>query len=202
MSTKVYGLGDQVAQAVRRRREQLGLTLRELATKSGVSASMISDLERGAKSPTLATLAAVAMALDTSLVTMLEGAAAARPRLRVLRASDARPTIERRSRVRRQDLVSMPMAGRATFVRYVVPAGKSAGPFAAHPAGTLEHVHLEAGRIEFVLGSKSVTLTAGDSCSCFADASHTFDNSNGKFEARFYVVAESPLARAKLQSIK
>src|SRR5215475_14574636 len=36
-----------VAQAVRQRREQLDLTLRALAVKSGVSSSMISDIERG-----------------------------------------------------------------------------------------------------------------------------------------------------------
>jgi transcriptional regulator with XRE-family HTH domain len=58
---------ERVARAIRDRREQLGLTLRALSSASGVSSSMISDIERGAKSPTISTLSALADALDVSI---------------------------------------------------------------------------------------------------------------------------------------
>jgi hypothetical protein len=37
-----------------------------------------------------------------------------------------------------------------------------------------------------------VTLEAGDSCTCFADTAHRFDNREGKVEALIYIVVEQP----------
>jgi transcriptional regulator with XRE-family HTH domain len=178
------------AQAIKTRREQLGLTLRALAARSGVSPSMISDVERATKSPTLATLAALASALEIDLPTLLQGVAPSAARIRVTRASERKASADRSSGVIRESLKAGP--GKVEFVRFVVPAGALAGPFPAHRAGTIEHVHLEAGRIKFVLGSEAVTLGAGDGCSCHADSVHSFDNRHGKVKARLYVIIESP----------
>jgi transcriptional regulator with XRE-family HTH domain len=178
------------ATAIRTRRQQLGPTLRTLAARSGVSPSMISDVERATKSPTLSTLAALASALEVDLPTLLQGLAPSQGRIRVTRASEREASADRSSGVVREDLKAG--SGRVEFVRYVVPAGAQIGPFPAHRAGTMEHVHLEAGRIKFVLGSESVMLAAGDSCSCHADSAHSFDNRRGKVKARFYVIVEPP----------
>ena len=64
MSTIANKLAKRVGGAVKARREELKLTLRALASRSRISASMISDIERGAKSPTVATLAVLASALE------------------------------------------------------------------------------------------------------------------------------------------
>ena len=42
-----------------------------------------------------------------------------------------------------------------------------------------------------IVGSDSVSLAAGDTCSCLADVSHSFDNRDGKKEALLYIVVES-----------
>lgn len=178
------------ARAIKSRREQLGLTLRGLAARSGVSPSMISDVERATKSPTLATVAALASALETDLPTLLQGGAPAAPRIHLSRASDRKPKADRSSGVIRESLKAGP--GKIEFAYFLVPAGALAGPFPAHRAGTIEHVHLETGRIKFVLGSETVTLSAGDSCSCQADSVHSFDNRQGKVKARLYVIIELP----------
>ena len=64
--------GESVDQAVGRAlvsfRQMAGLTLRELAQESGVSAAMISRIENGQASPSLATLEALSRALDLPLV--------------------------------------------------------------------------------------------------------------------------------------
>src|SRR3954465_10447550 len=52
---------------VRALREGLDLSLRELAERSGVSAPMLSQVERGATSPTLSVAAKIAGGLDLSL---------------------------------------------------------------------------------------------------------------------------------------
>ena len=50
--------------ALRKRREQLGLSQEELNFRSGVHRTYISEIERGVKSPTMHTVAALAEALD------------------------------------------------------------------------------------------------------------------------------------------
>src|SRR4249919_3307017 len=56
---------------VRALRESLQLSLRDLADRSGVSAPMLSQVERGETSPTLAVAARIAGGLDLSLSQLL-----------------------------------------------------------------------------------------------------------------------------------
>jgi transcriptional regulator with XRE-family HTH domain len=182
-----------VAWAIRQRREQLGLTIRGLAAKCGVSPSMISDIERTAKSPTISTLSAVAAALGVPTAALISGPTSEAKRMRVVRAADRSPVTDPTSGATRDDFGPTVAGSRIEFLRYVVPPRSVAGPFAPHPSGTIEHIHVASGRIRMVLGSEAVTLAAGDSCSCLADASHHFDNSDGESEALLYIVVETAL---------
>jgi transcriptional regulator with XRE-family HTH domain len=192
LSTIKDKLAERIAYLVKDRREQLGLTLRALAAKSGVSSSMISDVERGTKSPTVATLAALARALALPMAALVDDAAAPAGRIRVIRAVERSELIDRKSGMRR-DSFGPPVAGsKVEFLRCTVPAHKIAGPFAAHAHGTIEHMHVASGSVRAVFGNEVVSLEAGDSCSCDADSPHRFDNSGGDVEALIYIVVERP----------
>lgn len=52
---------------IRTRRQQLGMSIQQLAEGSMVSPAMVSLVERGLASPSLATLSAMAATLDTSM---------------------------------------------------------------------------------------------------------------------------------------
>src|SRR4051794_37955023 len=52
-------------------REAMGLSLRDLAERSGVSAPMLSQVERGETSPTLAVAARIAAGLELTLSQLL-----------------------------------------------------------------------------------------------------------------------------------
>ena len=52
-------------------REAMGLSLRDLAERSGVSAPMLSQVERGETSPTLAVAAKIAAGLELTLSQLL-----------------------------------------------------------------------------------------------------------------------------------
>ena len=52
-------------------REAMGLSLRDLAERSGVSAPMLSQVERGETSPTLAVAERIAAGLDLTLSQLL-----------------------------------------------------------------------------------------------------------------------------------
>lgn len=52
-------------------RKHLGITLRDLSRKTGVSPGYLSEIERGLKSGSTAALSRIAAALDTSIDTLL-----------------------------------------------------------------------------------------------------------------------------------
>jgi transcriptional regulator with XRE-family HTH domain len=181
-----------VAEAVRGRREQLGLSLRALASKSGVSSSMISDIERGAKSPTVSRLAALAEALGVPISALIDRSAEPAARIHVVRATQNPELIDPVSGARRKSFGPALAGSKVEFLRYAVPPRAIAGPFAGHAAGTIEHMYLAAGRICLRAGGETVMLEEGDSCSCLADAPHSFDNCEGDAEALIYIAAERP----------
>lgn len=82
--------GDLLAELghrVRERRTERGLTLRELATRAGLSPRFVADVEAGRGNPSVASLAAMAEGLETSAAALLStpaAAAAGGPRLLAL----------------------------------------------------------------------------------------------------------------------
>src|ERR687897_676118 len=62
---------DAVGSRVHSLRESMDLSLRELALRSGVSAPMLSQVERGEASPTLAVAAKIAAGLELTLSQLL-----------------------------------------------------------------------------------------------------------------------------------
>src|SRR5690242_9819102 len=69
-TTVVNGI-PPVGPRVRALRESMGLSLRDLADRSGVSAPMLSQVERGETSPTLSVAARIAAGLELSLSQLL-----------------------------------------------------------------------------------------------------------------------------------
>jgi len=181
-----------IAKAARDRRERLGLSLRALAARSGVSSSMISDIERGAKSPTISTLAALAEALEIPLAVLVDVAMPAGGTIHVERSSERAFATDPASGATRHRIGPVLAGSKVEIIRYSVPPRSVAGPFPGHASGTLEHVYLAEGRVGVTLGTETATLEAGDSCICLADRPHGFDNSAGDRAALIYLVIEPP----------
>jgi transcriptional regulator with XRE-family HTH domain len=190
LSSKEDDLLTLISQALRGRREEAGFTVRELARRSGISASMISDVERGMKSPTISTLAALAEALELPLSSLIESQA--RVRMCVVRASERQWLVEAGTGSRRERLAPTVLGSKVEILRYVVPPHQSAGPFPPHAPGTIEHLYLVSGRVRVTLGRETADLEAGDCCSCFADEPHGFDNRGGRISAEIMIVVEPP----------
>ncbi|MCB2111850.1 MAG: helix-turn-helix transcriptional regulator, partial [Rhodobacteraceae bacterium] len=87
-------------------RRAQGLSLEAVANLSGVSRSMVSQIERGESSPTIATLWNLTRALQVDFAGLLD-AEAARDRVDVLRAGEA-PTIDNRGEGCRIRILSPP----------------------------------------------------------------------------------------------
>ena len=170
----------------------MGLIVRALASRSGLSSSMISDVERAAKSPTISTLAALSEALEMPLSTLVESREPVR--MRVVKAAERQWLVEPGTGAKRDRFAPAVAGSEVEFLRYVVPPRTLAGPFPAHAPGTIEHVYLTAGTLQITLGNEVAQLEAGDVCSCYADAPHDFDNRKGKVAAELVIVVEPPRA--------
>jgi XRE family aerobic/anaerobic benzoate catabolism transcriptional regulator len=73
MSTESEVLSARLAQRVRGLRQERGLTVRALSTRSGLSPRLLALIEAGSANPTLSTLAELASALGTDVPQLLVG---------------------------------------------------------------------------------------------------------------------------------
>jgi len=173
--------------AVKRHREAAGFSLRMLAARSGISPSMISDIERGTKSPTVVTVVRLARALGVGIAVLVDGDAGLAPRISVLRRGQGR---EGDHPAPWQSLGPALPGSRIDFVRYQIPPSTALGIAAAHPSGTVEHMHVASGTIRVTVGDEQVELTAGDSCSCRTDVPHAVENPDPSAEALIYLIVD------------
>lgn len=65
-------LEEAIGREVKRQREKMGLTISELAKAADISAGMLSKIENGATSPSLATLQALSKALHVPITTLFK----------------------------------------------------------------------------------------------------------------------------------
>src|SRR6201995_214148 len=74
-----------IAASLRRERQRTGLTLTEVARRAGIAKSTLSQLESGTGNPSLETLWAICVALDTPFARLLDPP---RPQVQVIRADE------------------------------------------------------------------------------------------------------------------
>jgi transcriptional regulator with XRE-family HTH domain len=176
---------------VRALRDGLGLSLRDLAARSGVSAPMLSQVERGETSPTVAVAERIAAGLELSLSQLLRLDEA--PPVRVVPAGAA-PVIERAGR--RYALLTPELPGqRASVSRHVLEPGASTGDDPLHEAGSSEFAWVEHGRVRLVVDGRAHELGEGDSATFDADLPHRFENA-GSEPATFLSVVCAGLRRS------
>ena len=175
----------RTGRAVKQQREGLGLSLRMLAARSGISSSMITDIERGTKSPTVVTVVRLAQALRGAAAALIDGGPEA-TRIRILRrdegAGGEHPV--------RWKSLSATRDSRIDIMRFEIPPATSLGPAAAHAPGTVEHMHVAAGTVRVTVGDETADLAAGDSCSCRTDVPHEVANPDPSAEALVYLIGE------------
>ena len=166
-----------VGARVRALREAMDLSLRDLADRSGVSAPMLSQVERGETSPTLAVAARIAAGLELRLSQLLrldESGA-----VTVVRARERRKGGSRAGR-HRYELLTPPLPGqRAELSRHELdPGGATGGPGdpPMHEPGSRETALVEAGPVVLVCDDERHELQTGDCVTFDADLPHRFEN--------------------------
>ena len=183
-----------VGPRVRALRDAMSLSLRDLADRSGVSAQMLSQVERGETSPTLAVAAKIAAGLELTLSQLLrldEGQHVA-----VSRAAERRSS--RRGGHMIEELTP-PLPGQRVDVSlHVLEPGATTGGAAdppMHEPGSRETAVVLSGSLALVLEGTRTELQEGDSVTFDADLPHHFEN-EGNEPTRFIAVIAAGLRRS------
>jgi transcriptional regulator with XRE-family HTH domain len=175
-------------------REGLDLSLRELAARSGVSAPMLSQVERGETSPTLQVAARIAAGLELRLSQLLrldEGGTVS-----IVRRGDGR---RGGADGHAYEICTPPLPGqRAEVSRHTLrPGATTGGPGdpPMHEIGARETAVVQAGTATLVIDGERHELRTGDAVTFDADLSHHFEN-HGKEEAVLLAVVSAGLRRS------
>lgn len=176
-----------VGERIKRLRTKGKYSLRDLAERAGVSAAMISEIERGKKSPTILTLTAIANALAVPTSYLFE---------RDVAISGINVTRRREHRVvsigagATNVVLGHPIKGsNLHWVRLELRAGAGKDLISMHPPGSLERAHVVEGRVQVTVGNEIVQLGPGDSCAFLGEHQHNYRNI-GRSVARVYLVVE------------
>lgn len=180
---------------IRALREGMGLSLRDLAERSGVSAPMLSQVERGETSPTLQVATRIAGGLDLRLSQLLR-----------LDEDGAVTVVGRCARRKgpvagghRYEVLTPPLPGqRAEVSLHTLAPGASTGGRGdppMHEPGSREVAVIQDGALTFHCDGQRYELQSGDCVTFDADLPHRFENS-GDEEAVLLAVVSAGLRRS------
>jgi XRE family transcriptional regulator, regulator of sulfur utilization len=190
----VERLNGHFGKRVRNLRDAMDLSLRDLSERSGVSAPMLSQVERGDTSPTLAVADKIAAGLELTLSQLLR-----------LDESDGVTLVRAAERRRaggprhRYEVLTPPLPGlRAEVSVHTLAPGASTGEPGdppMHEPGSRETAVVAEGALRFLCGGVAHELHEGDSVTFDADLPHHFENP-GAGDARFYAIVAAGLRRS------
>jgi transcriptional regulator with XRE-family HTH domain len=193
--SEAAGTARQVGSRIRALREAMGMSLRDLAERCGVSAPMLSQVERGETSPTLAVAAKVAEGLELTLSQLLRLDEA--DHVVVIRAKERRRSHHAGHRV---EELTPPLPGQRADVSLhsLEPGGSTgaAGETPIHEPGSRETAVVLTGAVTLVIDGQSHHLDQGDSVTFDADLAHHFTNQKGERPTTFIAVVSAGLRRS------
>lgn len=160
---------DRLAASLREARKARGLSLDAVAKLSGVSRSMVSQIERAESSPTVATLWNLTQALQVDFAGLLEGRP--EPGIQVTRAGAA-PVIQGRAKGVTIRILSPAETVGEHEVYDLGFAAEGALDSEPHSPGCREHLTVIEGAVLVRSGEEEVRLGPGDTARYAADRPH------------------------------
>ena len=183
-----------VGPRVRALRDGMGLSLRELAERCGVSAPMLSQVERGETSPTLQVAAKIAAGLELKLSQLLR--LDEDTNVSVVKAGEGR---HGGRGGHTYTVLTPPLPGlRAEVTRHTLqPGAVTGGPGdpPRHEPGARETAFIEGGELTLHVDGTQHALRAGDCVTFDADLPHHFANHTEE-EAVLLAIVSAGLRRS------
>lgn len=178
-------LSRQLGERILALREARGWSLDALATASGVSRSMLSEIERSTANPTLVVTYRIAKAFGLGISELIEPSGGT-PTIQVVRGDDRAQVFRADKRHQVRTLSPLTLEKDIEFYEIRLPP-KGDLSSQAHVTGTREMVVVAVGDVKIDSGTDSQVLKAGDSALFRADLPHALVNI-GTTEAVLYLV--------------
>jgi transcriptional regulator with XRE-family HTH domain len=155
---------DTIGRQLRLRRKVRGLSLQEVAERSGVSIGQLSQIERGLSAPSLRSLGAVCRALDMPLGWLFHGPAndPADESGTIVRAKSRR-TMDLGHKGMVKQLLTPDAVPGIQMMRIVIQPGGSSGPEPYNNATGAKCGLVARGRLGLEVDGRSFALEPGDS---------------------------------------
>lgn len=154
-------------------RKQRGMSLDELAKRSGVSKSMLSQIEQDKTNPTVITVWKIAQALDVSIQELMESSPSSI--IEVIRSDDAPVIFSKDMSCKFKINSPIHMADNLELYQITLkPHGKNASM--PHFPKAEEFLTVISGRIKITSGDRSTLLNKGDTARYRADVEHVIEN--------------------------
>ena len=163
-----------VCRRIHELRQERAWSLDVLSRASGVSRSMLSQIERGQANPTLAVTVKIAGALGMSMSELIEQAAPAL-NIEIIRAEDRSHIFRSDGNCSIRTLSPLHLEKDVEFYEVMLKPGGTLQS-AAHFEGTREFLTVQKGRIAVTSDAETAELGKGDSASYRADVPHEIRN--------------------------
>ena len=165
-------LEESIGLEVRLLREQLRMTISELAKSANMSGGMLSKIENGSTSPSLSSLQALSRALNVPLTFLFKGFEELREATFV-KAGDGLEIERRGTRAGHQYvLLGHALHSDLTIEPYLIKLENSSDVFPVFQHDGLELIYILEGEVLYRHGDSTYVLQPGDSLFFDADALH------------------------------
>ena len=177
-----------VAGNIKKLRENAKFSLEELARRSGVSKSMLAQIERGEGNPTLSTLSKVAIGLKVPFDALT---VRSKREFEIVRFYDIAPIEDNKGKVRNYSI--FPDDENRRFGLYYVEV-EPGGHWASEPhlPGTTEFLSILSGQLTVQWGHEEHTVHNGEHVRFHADIPHSYRNS-GQLLTGMYMIIYTPV---------
>ena len=176
-----------VAKNIKRLREENKLSMDELAKLSGVSKSMLAQIERGDGNPTISTLWKISNGMKVPF-----DALTVRPKspYEIVKTSEIQPLLEDGGKVKNYSI--FPDDENRRFAVYYLELDEgSYWESEPHLKGTTEFITIFTGKIEIYADGQSFVIGKGESIRFKADTVHSYKNA-GNGSATLHMILFNP----------
>lgn len=179
-------INENLGRRVKKLRADRGWSLEELANVSGVSKSMLSEIEREKANPTLTVTYRIARAFGLNLQELIETSESAST-IQVIRSTERSQIYRSDKQCEIRTLSPLNLEKEAEFYQVTLkPKGELRSQ--AHYEGTREFITVEQGRLRIESGKDAVDLGKDDSATYRADIPHAIVNQGTEKAVVFLVV--------------
>lgn len=161
-----------IAKNIKAMRQERKLSLDAVSELTGVSKSMLGQIERGESSPTIATLWKIATGLSISFTALVEES---KKQTEIVKNEDIDPLLNNNGLMRIYPV--FPYESSKNFeILFMEMDSEACSPSQAHTAGTEEYVIVFEGAVSITIDQEEYVIYADNSIRYFADKAHCYRN--------------------------